>query len=94
MCDKYLCSQVVVTFESNIWHTNEVRMCECSRTYEYQRFVFRPNIYLPLVEMVRNNIGYHTGSHSLSSHTAGTEYLVEATTCTCMFQISNKLHVL
>ena len=43
---KYLCKQVVATFESNLWLTNELRTLECSRTHECQTFVSRPSIQL------------------------------------------------
>ena len=43
---KYLCTQVVVTFEQNLLLTNELRTLECSRTHECQTFVSRPITYL------------------------------------------------
>ena len=43
---KYLCIQVVVTFEQNLLLTNELRTLECSRTRECQTFVSRPSIYV------------------------------------------------
>ena len=42
---KYLCIQVVVTFEQNLLLTNELRTLECSRTHEYQTFVSRPIVH-------------------------------------------------
>ena len=42
---KYLCIQVVVTFEQNLLLTNELRTLECSRTHKCQTFVSRPSFY-------------------------------------------------